>query len=483
MVANLVSVFLGIILLPVYTRFLTPTDYGIVSIAASITSFLSAFYVLGLTNAYGRFYFDFKHDTRELKRHISTIVLFLTAYGLLLSLLITFSGRGIERFTPGVPFSPYIILAVWSSYLALLFQLRLQLYQIEQKAKQYATLLVVNIIVQSLLTIFFVVLLKKGALGYITAGLVSNFVFSLVSFWLLRSYLRPVIDTTKLKVSLRYGLPLVPHILGGWMMALADRIILNRLVDTAEAGLYSVAYTLGTGMNLVSMSINYAWAPFFMSQMKDRGDAAKVEIARFATYWVGAMCFVFLLISLFSREILAVLTASQYHVAYRVVPLIALGYLFTGFYYVVVNPLFWLGRTPLIAVGTITGGLLNVGLNFLFVPHMQMMGSALATALSNLYVFVFIAFFSLRLFSLPYEYKRLGIIIAATTLCYLLSIPAGELASIWIVLASKFVIVCMFPLLLLLMGFLKIEEKKALKAVFVAAVSRVRNSTKGLFRP
>jgi O-antigen/teichoic acid export membrane protein len=270
--------------------------------------------------------------------------------------------------------------------------------------------------------------------------------------------------------------------LGGWMMALADRLILNRFVDTAEVGLYSVAYTLGAGMNLISASINYAWAPFFMSQMKDRGDAAKVEIARFVTYWVGGMCFVFLLISLFSREILIVLTASQYHVAYRVVPLIALGYLFSGFYYVVANPLFWLGKTPLIAVATITGGLLNVGLNFLLVPHMQMTGSALATTLSHLSVFVLTAFFSLRSFSLPYEYKRLGLIIAATTLCYLLSIPVVDPASSWIAFALKLAIVCIFPLLLLLMGFLKTEEKRAIKAVFVAAVLRVRNSTRGLFR-
>jgi O-antigen/teichoic acid export membrane protein len=480
-VANFVSVFLAVIFLPLYTRFLTPADYGIISIAASVTAFLLAFLQLGLMGAYARFYFDFKHDTAELKRHISTIFIFLTFYGLLLTLLITFLGKGIQAFIPGVPFSPYIQLAIWSSYLSLLFQLRLTLYQTEQKAKQYAGIFIANVVFQTILTIVLVVVFKKGALGYITAGLASNFVFSLASLLLLRQYLSPIIDIAKLRTSLRYGLPLVPHMLGGWMFVLADRMILNKLVNTAETGLYSVGYQIGAAMNIVAMSINFAWSPFFMSQMKDKGDEAKGEVARFATYWVTVMCFVFLLLSLFSHEATALLTGQPYHGAYKIVPLVALGYLFGGFYYVVVNPLFWLGKTPLIAVATVTGGLLNVGLCFLFIPHMQMMGAALATALSNLYCFLFIAFFSLRSFKIPYEYKRLAIVLVITGMCYLLSLPVSHIGNIYIAFAVKLPIIAAFPILLILARFPELAEKKAVGELVKTTMSSVRTRATNLF--
>lgn len=481
LVANVFSLFLGIILLPVFTRYLNPTNYGIVSIAASVTGFLTAFYTLGLIAAYTRFYFDYKDNPAELKKHISTIVNFITLYGLLLTIILTFLGMPIQVLTPGVSFSPYIQLAIWSSYFGLLFQLRLGLYQVEQKANKYTILFIAQAVVQIMLAVVFVVFLKKDALGYIIAGLIANFVFSLFSFWLLRHYLSPIIDVSKLKHSLRYGLPLVPHMLGSWMFLLADRLILNNLVNTAETGLYAVGYLVGSALNLVAMAVNFAWGPFLFSQLKDRGDEAKVEISRFITYWILAMCFVFLLLSLFSREVLAVLSAAQYHGAYKVVTLIALGSLLTGFYFIVVNPLFWIGKTPLIAAATITSGLLNIGLNFALVPHMQMMGSALATALSCLYCFLFVAFFSLRSFPLPYEYRRLVTIAVATALCYLLTLPISHINNFYVAFAVKLPILVVFPLLLVLARFFEAAERKAAQELLRTGALRVYNSAGSLF--
>lgn len=462
---NIVSAFSGVLLLPLYTRFLTPADYGITAICASVAGFLAAFYQLGLTAAYVRFYFDYKDNPQELRRHVSTIVLFLLSYGLVVSLLVTFLGEPVEVLTSGVPFSPYIQLAVWSSCLSVFAGFRLNLYRAEQKARNFFILFMASLMFRTVLTIGLVVFEERGALGYIIAGLVSNLTFSVVSLWLLRYYLTPVIDVTKLKISLRYGLPLVPHMFAGWMYSLADRMILANLVNTAETGVYSIGYAIGNAMNLAAMSVNFAWSPFFFSLMRDKGDAAKSEVARFATYWIMGMCFIFLLLSIFSREIVTVFSAPQYHEAYRIVPLIALGFLFNGLYFVVANPLFWVGRTSAIAICTVTGGLLNVGLNFLLIPGMQMEGAAVATSLSHLYCLGFVACFSLRAFPLPYEYRRLFKIVAVTAICYLLALPIGRLEGFWLPFVAKLPIVVAFPLFLSLAGLLDREEKKTLKAI------------------
>jgi len=463
-------IFLGVVLLPLYTRFLTPEEYGITSVAASITAFLSIFYQLGLLSAYLRFYFDYRQNDAELKRLISTITIFLMLYGLVLSTAITLFGQPIEMLIPGVAFSPYIQMAVWSSYFSLIFMLRLGLYQAEQKANKYVLFSVVQIAVTTILTIILVVFLKQGALGYIGAQLLSNAIFSVASLWLLRQHLALIIDTSKLKAALLYGLPLIFHSLGAWMFSIADRLLLNNLASTTETGLYTIGFQIGQGVNLVAMVINFAWSPYFFSRIKDSGDTVKSEVGRFATYWVLVMCFAFLIISLFSREIVALLTAAEYREAYRVVPLVALSFLFVGLYYVVVNPLFWLGKTHIVATGTLTSGILNVALNLALIPHMQMMGSALATALTSLYCFLFIAFFSLRLFPVSYEYRRLAKIAIATVLCYLLFLVVADLSSFWIVFAVKLVIVILFPALIYFLRFLDVQEKRVARDLFKTGV-------------
>jgi len=470
LLATGIPVFLGVLLLPLYTRFLTPEEYGITSVAASVTAFLSIFCQLGLLAAYLRFYFDYRQNGAELKRLISTVTIFLTLYGLVLSTTITLFGQPLEMLIPGVAFSPYIQMAVWSSYFSLIFMLRLGLYQAEQKANKYLLFSAAQIAVTTVLTILLVVFLKQGALGYIGAQLVSNAIFSVVSLWLLRQHLALIVDPTKLKAALRYGLPLIFHSLGAWMYSAADRLLLNDLVGTAETGLYTVGFQVGQAVNLIASVINFAWSPYFFSLMADRGDAAKGEVGRFTTYWVMAMCFVFLLISVFSRELVALLAAAPYREAYRVVPLVALGFLFGGLYYVVVNPLFWLGKTRIIATGTLTSGVLNVALNLTLIPQMQMMGAALATALSSLYCFLFIAFFSLRLFPVPYEYRRLVKISIATVACYLLSLAVADPGGFRIVFAAKLAIVILFPALIIFLRFLDSQEKRAVKDFFQAGV-------------
>ena len=475
LIATGLPVFLGIVLLPLHTRFLTPEEYGITSVAASLTAFLGIFYQLGLLAAYLRFYFDYKQDNAEFKSLVSTIAIFLVVYGLVLNIAITLFGQPLEKLIPGVPFSPYIQMAVWSSYFSLIFMLRLSLYQAEQKAHHYLFFSAAHIIFTTALTVLLVVFLKQGALGYIGAMLISNAVFSVASLWLLRRHLALIFDLSKLKAALRYGLPLVFHSLGAWMFHTADRLLLNNLAGTAEAGLYTIGFQIGQGVNLVATVINFAWSPYFFSLMTDRGNAAKGEVGRFTTYWVMAMCFVFLLISVFSRELVALLAAASYREAYRVVTLVALGFLFGGLYYVVVNPLFWLGKTRIIATGTLSSGVLNVVLNLALIPHMQMIGSALATALSNLYCLLFIAFFSLRLFPIPYEYKRLSKIAAATIFCYLISLIIADLGGFWIIFAAKLLLILTFFLILLLLKFFKEDEWEAGRKLVTAAISHLNH--------
>lgn len=461
--------------LPLYTRFLTPSEYGITAIATSITGFLAVFYALGLIAAYNRYYFDCKDDALELKKHISTITWFLAIYGFLFSLLLVFLKNLLQPYFTGIPFYPYIVLAIFSGYFSIFFQLQLNFLQIERRSGMYSALFSASLAVQTTFTVYAVVFLKGGALGFIEAGLASNVIFSLISLWLMKRHLIICIDKRKLRSYLGYGLPLVVSSIGSWILLLADKLILNNLLGTGETGLYSVGYKMGSTMTIISSSINFAWNPYFFSSMKNDNPLVEKEVARFATYWVAAMCFVFLGIASFAKEIIMLFAAPEFYISYKVVSLVALGYLFNGFYFIAVNPLFWKGKTVLIGVAIITSGLINIILNAVFIPHLRMMGSALAIALSFFYCFIFVAFFSKKYLSFPYEYRRFVKILIATAVVFFVERLADQISGFWLGISVKILILTSFPLLLIAEGFLKKDEK----AVILLELNRIKRLVGG----
>lgn len=467
LVANFISVFLGLILLPLYTSFLTPNEYGIIAITVSVTTFFSAFYTLGLTESFRRFYFDYKDETdkKELKKFISTIILFVFIYGLIFTFFIVCCRNIIENYVKDIAFFPYIIIAMLSAYFMIFSQIRLAMCQVEQKAKSYTFLFVFLIFLQNFLIIYSVVFWNQGALGYVLAILISNIIFAGVSFWTLKSYFVPTIDIAKLKISLRYGLPLVPCLFAGWMLISADKLILNSLVSTYEVGLYSVGHKIGIGMNLLVASTNFAWIPYFFMVMKSKSNSAKKEASGLVTYWVIVMCIVFLLFSIFSKEAVSIFVSPQYYLAHKVVPFIALAYLFGGFCSIAMGPLLWKGKTFIISMATVTSGVLNIALNFLLIPKFQMTGAALAMVLSFIYYFSFTFYFSLKVFSLSYEYCRLFKIFTATILCYLITFFFLESNNFWFSVFSKLYIIAMFPIFLYLLNFWKEKEKNVIRNV------------------
>ncbi len=468
--------FLGVLLLPLYTRFLTPSDYGITAVCSSITGLLGAFYHIGLLSALTRQFFDHRQDLLQLRRYISTITIFLGGHGLCLSLIAVSFGRPFaQAVVPEVPFSPHLQVAIWASYFNLASMLLLTLFRSEMRATAYLIFTAAHACLTTVLTIHFVVVLGQGALGYLTASLISNAMFGIAALWLLRRHLALCFDRAMFISSLSYGLPLLPEAIGAWMFSVADRVMLSSLVNTTEAGLYSLGVQITSAVGLVAAATNFAWRPFLFSQLSEKGDAAKSELARFATYWVLAMCAVYLLTSGFGREILWLLTPTPYHESERVVPLLALGLLFGGFYYVFVNLLLWQGKTAQVSIATVISGLVNIVLNLLFLPRWQMVGAALATVLANMVLLLMVGCAERSTFAFPFEYRRMAKVVAVAAVCQVLLVLTTHLAGgIWLQVAVKLLIVAIFPLLLCVIRFPGHEEIAAVRSLASQGCNRLR---------
>ena len=462
-VGTILTQAIGFFLIPIYTRCLTPDDYGILALTAVLGSILAILYPLGINTALGRMYYDYYHDKKELKEYVGTITLSVLGISFTATLLLSVFGESFfALFIKDVAFNPYILLVLWTTFFGILFSFPLVLYQVRERSFTYSLLNVLKFIISVSLVIYFVVFLKEGALGSLKGGFFSAIIFFVIAGFLLRKDLVFKIKIRKLKESLHFGLPLLPHMLAGWILTLMDRVFLNHYTTLAVVGIYSLGYQFGSVMSLITTSINYAWAPFFMSTAKERGEEAETIFSRLTTYYMIAILFISLAISLFARDIIILMTTPKYYDSHRIIPIIVGTYLLNGMYYMIVNQIFYTKKTKYLPIATFGSAVLNILFNYLWIPRYGMMGAAWATLVSFAFTFFFTFIISHKVYPIKYEYSRICKVFVIAGAVYALSIVFSY-DDIFYDIALKSLVLLLYPVGLFVMGFFTKSELKVVK--------------------
>jgi len=255
---------------------------------------------------------------------------------------------------------------------------------------------------------------------------------------------------------------MVPGVLTGWVMELSDRYLLRMFGALGEVGIYSIGYKFGMVLKLIVVwPFQLAWPAFSFAISNQEGH--KKTFARTLTYLAAVLVEAFLAVSILSRVVVPVLVGESFQEAYRVVPLVALAYVFEGLFFCLNPGVHLAGKTkyfpPLLALAA---GL-NVGLNLLLIPQFGMMGAAAATAAAYLFAALGAWGLAQRFYPVNYEYKRLLKIAGAGAATYWLSstLPTDWT---WTSFALHGVLALLiFPALLWLLGFLDADERLAIR--------------------
>jgi len=456
----------GFFLIPIYTRFLTPADYGILSIVGVIGSILFMVLSMGLKGAVTRFYYDYRDNKEELKSYLGTIAIFLLGINLIIIFLINYTGEGLFEILikdTSLTFDPYMKLKIYSTYLGLASIIPLMLFRVREKPLHYISMTTIQFIISISFIIYFVVFLKQGALGSIKGGLYASLILFIIYILLIIKVINFKINFSKLIETLRFSLPLVPHALAGWVLSLSDKLILQRYSSLSEVGLYSLGYTLGMVMNFIVMSINFAWAPFFFDTAKTNKDAKQI-FARITTLWMIFISLICISGILFSREIVIFITTEKFYRSALVIPIILVSYFLNGMYFMVVNAIFYLKKTKVLPIFTFTAAIVNIGLNFWWIPEYGMIGAAYATLVSYIIQFLLVYKYSIKIYTISYEYKKMGIVLIIFIMIYLLNM-FFYFENFAISIPFKFGLLCVFILGLIITKVIKIEEIKKFKDI------------------
>jgi O-antigen/teichoic acid export membrane protein len=453
---NVVGQGLAVLLFPLYTRYLTPADYGIVGVTTSVTVFLTLAFGLSLHGAVGRLHFEARSED-ERRSLYGTVLAFLIVVPATLALSVHIAGKlGTLDVFNSVPYSPYLQYAVGTAYLSVFLQLPVFIYQARQEPGKVLVITILNAVFIAGSLVFFVVALEQGALGFLRGLLVAAAATALVSVGFTARISSRHLSWTWLVAALAFALPLVPHLLGQWVLWLSDRLILDQFVSTKQLGLYSLAYSIGLAASFISLAMAGAFSPEITRALKSDGE--RTEVPRIGTYWVLALCWSCTAIAMFGAEAVLLLAPSEFHDASEIIPWIAFGYLAFGLYTVLTQGTWFSLKTRMVPLLTLAAGGLNVALNLLLIPMYGIVGAAAATLIAFIALAAMQGALSNRLYRIPWESDRWAKIIVTSLGVFAVGVilrPDPVIARV----SFEFLgLVVVFPTVLTMLRFWRPEE-------------------------
>ncbi len=452
---GLVQRILAVLLLPVYTRYLSPADYGVVETLIALTTVLVIVLRLGIANAFIRFYFDSKEAAhrRLVLRTSFWFTMGMATLGLVAGL--AFSGEISTALFGSSDDAELVAAAMVSLWAQMNYEQLTSLFRVEERSVAYVTASLANIFLTIGATLLLVVHFEAGPLGVI----VGNFTGTLVVYAALIGYRREQLglqfDRSLLRQMNRFGLPLVPSALFLWVTAFSDRFFLVKLADTEEVGLYSVGVRIASALALLLTAFRTAWPAFGYSIEDDR--EARRTYAFVLTYLVLIMSWAATSLALLSPWLVDWIAAPSFSSASTVVGPLAFAVVPFAGYVVMFIGIGRARRTQFNWVITGAAAAVNVALNLTLIPRYGMMGAAVATVAAYSTMFAGMIWWAQHVFPVPYQWRR--VVTAAATAVLLVLV--GKLVDSGLAVAVALTLA--YPLALLPAGFYLPVERKIIR--------------------
>lgn len=371
------------LMLPILTIHLSVEDFGILSLVEVVILFLAPIVSLNIASSINVEYF--KLEKKEFRKYMTNAFLLSFISFLFIIFIFIILSKQISNILDTTN-----TIVLWLPLFALLrvsTQVVLSIFQVSGEPKKFAIFSIGQTLLDFSLSYIFVVFYQYGYIGRLEGIYIAFFVFSISSIYIL--YKRNFFSLPTLFYSrdiLSFGIPLIPHAIGGTIMAMSDRFFISYFYDNEYVGYYTASYQVSALMLLVGMSVNQAWTPLFFKMLKD-----KIEIKKILNLiTIVSMFFLFcmLIIGLLRDFIFDILVDKKFFIAKEYFYWLLLGFFFQSLYFLATNFLFYFKKTKLLASITFFGAILNIILNYIFVKYFGVIGVAYSTAITW-FIFLF----------------------------------------------------------------------------------------------
>jgi O-antigen/teichoic acid export membrane protein len=452
---GLIQRIVAVLLLPLYTRYLSPSDYGAIEVLVALTAVVFALLRAGIQSSFFRFYFN-----AEGERGRQTVVRTSFWFTLGTATLALVAG---EIFAPQISHVLYgstehvnLVRAAFVGLWATMnYDQLTALFRVEERSVSYSVASLANVLLTVGATILLVVTLDKGPVGVIVGNFTGTLAIYLVLLAYRRSQLGFEFDRDVFRRMTAWGMPFIPSVIALNVIDFADRFLLVRMKGPHELGLYAIGMRISAALLFLLAAFRTAWPAFAYSIPEDE---AKRTYGYVLTYVTFFSCWGALALGLGAPWIVRLLTTPDFYGGAEVVPLLAFAFVVFGAYVVVVTSIGRAGRRGSNWMVTGAAALFGISLNFALIPPFGKMGAAASMLLAYFAMFLGILWKAQRVFPVVYQWRRVATLASAAAVLMIVG------KSFDLGLVGAIALTAVYPLVLGLVGFYLPQERQRIGA-------------------
>ncbi len=423
-IGNFATKAIAFFLIPLYTSYLTPADYGVLQICNVTNSLLTIILLLGMNSSLFRVYFN--TDNLENRKTIfsSTYAVYF-AFSAIIIVPLLFFANPLSRLIIGNHGSQYLLtIVILSAFFEGIYNLELAYLRAEEKPVIFVISSIIKIIFYVLMNILFVVHLKRNYVGVREVNLMSILLIVIISLPIILKGINFKVSFAYIKDVVKIGVPLGIGAIAIWVLTLTDRFMLKVLLPESiamtQVGLYSLGakFSMLIKMLLVSPFM-LSWGTLMFSYQNNPN--AKELYKKVLNYFVFVAGFVFLIFTIFAKDIIMLVAQNaEYYDAYKIVPLLSFSMILHGFYTVISVGVILTKKTKYVIISNYSAAILNIILNFLLIPKYGMLGAAIASVIAFILNSVILYNFAQKCYFI--KYKIINVIVHFAVLLIIIGI-------------------------------------------------------------
>lgn len=407
--ASILSQGIPILIVPIYTHFLSPDSYGGMDMLAVFAALINLTVALEISQGMARSYAEIQTEEGR-ARYASTALWFSVAAYLLFTVVAILFSQPLTHLLLDSGEWEWIfkvaVIAISANGVSFFLQNQLRWLL---KPLAYAVCSIVYAITTTGISIFLIAWLNWGVIGVFYGQIIGAFISGLLAWLFARKMFKMTFDISKCLEMLEFSVPLVPSSISVLVANYIDRIAIKSFMTLSDVGIYGVGFRFASVVNLLMVGFYSALTPLIYQHY--RKESTPGELERIMRYFLTGTLPLIMVVSLFSQEIVRTFAAREYYSAWTVIPLLAIASVLSRMY-IFAPGLDIAKKTKIIASINIIAALVNVALNIILIPSMGIAGSALATVAGSCIMFSLYMIASQKHYPAPHRWS----VLAAATL-------------------------------------------------------------------
>lgn len=394
LIGNFFNKGFAFLTIPIFTRLLSTTDYGIINTYSSWAGILSMIVGFAMHMSIRNAFVDYKDDTES---YLSTIIKFtlLSSLGFMLIFYAV-----VKIFRINISLSLVFICLFHSVASSIIEDVSCYFMMKYNYIKRTVLMILPNLISVCVAIFLISYILKKDLyLGKIIPEALTIIIFAII---LSICYTKKGFNTAYIKHALKISLPLILHGAALNILSNSDRIMITWLADASQAGIYSLVYSLGMVTYAITLSIDGIWIPWFTNKMKEK---SYDEINYITKDYIKLITYIMCGLIIVSPEILKILASKSYWEGIKLIPIIIVANFLFFAYNIYSNLEHYYKKSNQITALTILAAVLNLVLNYIFIPKFGYVAAAFTTAISYFVIFILHSIYSKTLNSNVFSIK------------------------------------------------------------------------------